>query len=187
MTTEGTMAPRFLSEFMDTTHTYITPPSRINIKSKKIFAHRPVMKVAPEANLATEAPVMILKPFFLIGDLEINNTSSTANRTLVKPKNSSKAKVAGFLTRQSKTKELTYDRRPTSALLTKSTPAFAAPKPTLRTASIHPIDLAARFGLRLRNIPTFTTFKRYLTERKSVISALRPLSRLHLLLEFITP
>ncbi|KIM86597.1 hypothetical protein PILCRDRAFT_309117 [Piloderma croceum F 1598] len=146
LTTEGTMAPRILSEFMDTTHKYIAPPLRIDIKkvkSKRIFVHRPVIKVAPDANLATESPVMILKPFFLVGDLEINNTSSTANRTLIKPKKSAKAKVIGFLTRQSKTQELTYDRRSTSTPLTKSTPAFAAPKPALRTARIYPVDLVA--------------------------------------------
>jgi hypothetical protein len=142
MTAEGTMAPRILSEFMDK---YIAPPSRINIKAKpkKSFIHRPVMKVAPEANLATEPPVMILKPLFLVGDLETNNTSSTANHTLIKPKKSVKAKVVGFLSRQSKIEEHTYGHRSTSTPLTKSTPAFAAPKRALRTASVYPIDLVA--------------------------------------------
>ena len=152
MTAEGTMASRFLSEFMDTTHKYTVPPSRIDIKrvkAKTPFAHRPVRKVSPENSLSAEAPVTILKPFLLVGDLKIDDTSSATERISTKPKKSAKAKVVGFLTRPLKTLKPAYDRRHTTAPISKSTLVPAVPKPTPHTPTgIYAIDFVA--GARRR-------------------------------------
>jgi hypothetical protein len=147
------MGPRFASGVLDTAHKYTAPPSHIDfnrVKVRKPSVPRPTKKIVPEVQLAAEAPITILKPFFLVGDLHVD-AFVPAKQATIKPK-TAKAKALRFLTDpfMKKSSAKPAFGRPASIPVLKLASTPTTPKAAPRMPSkVRPVDLVA--GARRRH------------------------------------